>query len=143
MSIPPVEKISIYQAFHIDRSLLAESFANLTVRSEHLNLDEAEKLGIRTMLQISQARELSRGSDSGTKPSPIQLSNSELRSVIQHAFGLEEELLIDFQVGDFFSSMSTLLRFSVVTSKTSAGQSQPPAQSHSSTGDTGGRKNKK
>jgi hypothetical protein len=76
-------------------------------------------------MQITQARELSRGSR--TKPSPIQVDDSELRSVIQDAFGLEDEPFFDFLVGDFFSFMKILLMFSVVTSMTGTGQSQPPA----------------
>jgi len=118
-----VEKINIYQAFHIDQSLLADSFAKLTIRAEPLKLDEAEKLGILTTVQINQARELSRGTNSGTKPSPIQVNDSELRSLIQHVFGLEEEHFIDFQTG--------------------TGQSQPPPQSQPPASDAGGRKNKK
>lgn len=114
MFIPPVDKISIYQTYHIDRSLLAESFAKLTVRPEPIKLDEAEKLGLETALQISQARERSRGT--GAMPSPIQVNNSELRSVIQDAFGFDEEPSIDLPPTQ---------------------QSQPP------TSDTGGRKNKK
>lgn len=99
MPISPVDKIHIYQKFHIDRSLLAESFAELTVRPEPLKLEEAQKLGIDTMQQIGAAREYSRGS--GTMSSPIQVNNSELRSVIQGAFGLEDEPFFDFLVGDF------------------------------------------
>ena len=109
LSIPPVEKIHIYQAFRIDRSLLAESFAKLTLRPETLNLEEGNKLGIETALQIAQARELSRGSNSGTKASTVQLSDAELRSVIQNAFGLEEEAFFDFAVGDSFNFMRVLL----------------------------------
>jgi len=98
LSIPPVEKIHIYQVFHIDRALLAESFARLTVRPEVLNLEEGRKLGIETTLQIAQARELSRGSHSGTRASVVQLNDSELRSVIQDAFGLqvEEDAFVEF-----------------------------------------------
>jgi len=104
MSIPSVEKIHIYQAFRLDRSLLAESFVDLTIRPDPLNLEEAQKLGIETTLQIARARELSRGSNSGTRPSNIRLNESELRSVIQNAFDLEEEPFVDFLVGDSFSS---------------------------------------
>jgi hypothetical protein len=114
MPIPPIDKIHIYQTFHIDRSLLAESFAELTVRPEPLKTEEGEKLGVPTALQITRAREFSRGS--GTMSSPIQMNNSELRSVVQDAFGLEEELFLDFL---------------------------PPQQSHPPTIDTGGRKGKK
>ena len=104
LSIPPVEKIHIYQAFQLDRSLLAESFAKLTLRPETLSLEEGNKLGIKTALQIAQARELSRGYNSGTKASPVQLNETELRSVIQNAFGLEEEAFFDFAVDDSFNS---------------------------------------
>jgi hypothetical protein len=114
LSIPPVEKIRIYQDFNIDRSLLAESFTNLVIRPELLNLEEAKTIGTETTLQISQARELSRGSSSGTTPAPIQLNDTELRSVIREAFGLAEELL-DFLVGDAFNFMKILLMFPVVT----------------------------
>ena len=103
MSIPSVDKIHIYQAFRLDRTLLAESFVDLTIRPDPLNLEEANKLGIETTLQITRARELSRGSDSGTRPSNIQLNGSELRSVIQKAFDLEQEVFEDFFVGDSFS----------------------------------------
>jgi len=106
MSIPSVEKIHIYQAFRLDRSLLAESFVDLTTRPDPLNLDEAKKLGIETTLQISRARELSRGSNSGTRSSSIHLNGSELRSVIQNAFDLKEEAFVDFPVGEYFSSCS-------------------------------------
>lgn len=101
MSIPSVEKIHIYQAFRLDRSLLAESFVDLTTRPDPLNLEEANKLGIETTLQIAQARERSRGSNSGTKSASIQLNGSELRSVIQSAFDLEVPFE-DFFVGGPF-----------------------------------------
>lgn len=102
MPISPVDKIHIYQKFHIDRSLLAESFAKLIVRPEPLNLEEGKKLELDTTLQISRARELSRGSNSGTKSSPIQVNDSDLRSVIRDAFDFEEEPPFDFLVGVLF-----------------------------------------
>ncbi len=109
-----MEKIRLYQDFDIDRSLLAESFARLITRPELLNLEEAEKIGTKTTLQISQARELSRGPSSGTRPASIQMNDTELRSVIREAFGLEEEG-VDFLVGDAFSFMRISLMFPVVT----------------------------
>jgi hypothetical protein len=90
LPIAPVEKIHIYQAFLIDRSLLAESFVKLTTRPEPLNLEEGQRLGIETTLQIMQARELSRGSNSGRAPN-VQLNDTELRSVILDVFRFDEE----------------------------------------------------
>jgi hypothetical protein len=92
LPIAPVEKIHIYQAFLLDRSLLAESFEKLTIRAEPLNLEEGQKLGLETTLQIMQARELSRGfSSSGTRASAIQLNDSDLWSAIHDVFGFEEK----------------------------------------------------
>jgi hypothetical protein len=113
LSIPPVEKIHIYQAFRIDRSLLAESFAKLTLRPETLSLEEGNKLGIETALQIAQARELSRGSTG--RASAVQLNDAELRSVIQNAFGLEEEAFFDFAVYVPFDFMRISLTYFVIT----------------------------
>lgn len=113
LSIPPVEKIRIYQEFRLDRSLLAESFARLTARPEPLSLEEGHKLGIETSLQIVQARELYRGS--GTRASVVQLNDSELRSVIQDVFGLKEEASFDFSVADSFSLVRILLTSFVIT----------------------------
>jgi len=104
LSIPPVEKIRIYQGFKLDRSLLLKSFAKLTVRPDPLNLEEAQKIGLETTLQIAQARELSRGANAGTKPAVIQLHDSELRSAIRDVFGLDEELdAFDFMVPNSFN----------------------------------------
>ncbi|KAI0254404.1 hypothetical protein BJV78DRAFT_916593 [Lactifluus subvellereus] len=66
--IPPVDKIHLYQDFKLDKSLLIDSYLELTVRSEPLDLEEGRKLGIETSVQISRARELSRGSDLGRGP---------------------------------------------------------------------------
>jgi hypothetical protein len=142
LDIEPVDKIHIYQAHNINRSHLAESFGKLTIRQEFINPEEAQKLGLETTLKISHARELYR-SPNGIKPSPIQLNDPELRSAIQDAFGLEEESFTDFLVRGFFSFMTVPLMFSVVTSKTGAGQSQPSSQSLPPAIDTSGRKNKK
>jgi len=90
LSIPPVEKIWIYQEFKLDRSLLLSSFAKLVVRPDPLSLEEGQKLGLETTLKIAQARELSRSTSSG-RPAVIQLHDSELRSSIRDVFGLDED----------------------------------------------------
>ena len=58
LSIPPVEKIHIYQAFHLDRSLLSNSFEELALRDDPIDKGEGLKLGLMTSLRIAQAREL-------------------------------------------------------------------------------------
>ena len=76
----------------------------LTLRPQPLTLDEGQKLGIETALQIAKARELSRGTQSGTKPSAVQLGSSELRSVVQDVFNLGEASF-EFLVYNFFSAL--------------------------------------
>ena len=101
LSIPPVEKIQIYQEFKIDRARLLLSFAELTTRRHPLSLEEGHKVGLETALQIARARELSRGTN--TRPSAVQLPESELHSAIRDVFGLEDDLL-DLSVTYSFTS---------------------------------------
>jgi hypothetical protein len=140
LPIAPVEKIHIYQAFLLDRLLLAESFAKLTIRPEPLNLEEGQKLGIETTLQIMQARELFRSSSSGTRASAIQLNDPDLRSVIHDVFGFEEDAF-DFLVGDSFSSVRILLMFTVI--QTGPSPPAPPPPPHPSTSENPNGRGKK
>jgi len=89
LPIPAVEKINIYQAFELDRGLLAESFAKLTLRDEFLSNEEGHKLGIDTAMQITRARELTRRLNSGM--GLTEADGHEFRSIIQDAFDLEED----------------------------------------------------
>jgi hypothetical protein len=104
----------MYQAFKLERSLLLSSFAKLIVRPDPLSLEEGQKLGLETTLQIAQARELSRATNSG-RPAAIQLHDSELRSSIREVFGLEEDAF-DFMVANsptfeaFFNAVLSLLK---------------------------------
>jgi hypothetical protein len=93
LTIPPVEKIHMYQAFNLPKSLLLTAFIELTTRPEPLNLEEGQKLGVDTSVKIARARELSRGSSTGKGPrgpSSIQVRDAELQSLVQEAFGLGE-----------------------------------------------------
>jgi len=89
LTISPVEKIRIFQAHHLDRSRLAESFEALTLRPEPLTVEEGHKLGMDTTIQIARARELYRGFDPNTKLSTTQVSDSKLRLVIEEVFGVK------------------------------------------------------
>lgn len=89
LSIPPVDKIHLYQYFKLDKSLLIASYIELTARSEPLDLEEGRKLGIDTSVQVARARELFRGSNLGKRPS-VNLQDPELHELIQTVFGLGE-----------------------------------------------------
>ncbi|KAH9177507.1 hypothetical protein EDB89DRAFT_1412669 [Lactarius sanguifluus] len=86
LSIPPVEKIKLYQDFKINPSLLHRSYVALTTRPEPLDVKEGSKLGLDTSLKIAQARELARIRDRAL------LGATEVQSVIEGVFGLGSEL---------------------------------------------------
>lgn len=93
LSIPPVEKIQLYQDFKIDANLLHGSYVALTIRSEPLDVDEGNKLGLSTSLNIARARELARAPDGTTDlfgSATAQLQESEVQSVVRNIFGLQE-----------------------------------------------------
>lgn len=84
LSIPPVEKIQLYQDFTINPSFLHSSFVALTTRTEPLGVEEGMKLGMATSLKIALARELARTPDQTTR-----LRESDVHSVIEDVFGLQ------------------------------------------------------
>jgi hypothetical protein len=90
LTISPVEKIHIYQTFNLDRKLLLKSYMELTTRSDPLDLEEGNKLGLDTSLHIARAREFARGSDSSKRSSSALLRESELLLFVQRTFGLGE-----------------------------------------------------
>jgi len=76
LDLSPVDRIHIYQRHGLDDSLLLDSYETLTTRNEPIGVEEGIKLGLRTSLQIAQAREMSRGPDTGgglRSPSAVQL----------------------------------------------------------------------
>ncbi|KAH9177505.1 hypothetical protein EDB89DRAFT_1844593 [Lactarius sanguifluus] len=94
LTIPPVEKIKIYQDFNLNPDLLYDSYVELTTRPEPLNLEEGKKLELLTSLKIARARELVRalapdGATSSSGPATVQLQESDIQSVIKDVFGLQ------------------------------------------------------
>lgn len=91
MDLSPVDRIHIYQKFGLDTTLLIDSYASLTTRDEPIGLEEGLKLGLRTSLQLAQAREMSRGPDTGgglRSPSAVQLDGPNLHTLLSDIFGL-------------------------------------------------------
>ncbi|KAI9465151.1 hypothetical protein BJY52DRAFT_1245376 [Lactarius psammicola] len=94
LTIPPVEKIQIYQDFNLNPDLLYDSYVALTIRTEPLDLEEGNKLELSTSLKITRARELARspqadGATSFFGPATPRLEESEIQSVIRDIFGLQ------------------------------------------------------
>ncbi|KAI0001071.1 hypothetical protein BJV77DRAFT_259426 [Russula vinacea] len=91
LPLSAVDRIHIYQRYKLDETLLIDSFEELTTRSDSIGVEEGIKLGLRTSLQIAQAREMSRGPDTGgglRSPSVVQVNGEDLRGLISHIFDL-------------------------------------------------------
>ncbi|KAH9067763.1 hypothetical protein EDB87DRAFT_1585217 [Lactarius vividus] len=94
LTIPPVDKIKIYQDFNLNPELLYDSYVELIIRPEPLRLDEGVKLELLTSLKIARARELARalgpdGATSSFGPAALQLQEPEIRSVMKDVFELQ------------------------------------------------------
>ena len=101
LDLSPVDRIHIYQRFGLDNTLLVDSYTTLTTREKSIGLDEGLKLGLRTSLQIAQAREMSRGPDTGggLSPSAVQLDGPKLLTLLSDIFGLPRILTGDIAQG--------------------------------------------
>ncbi|KAH9047303.1 hypothetical protein EDB84DRAFT_506568 [Lactarius hengduanensis] len=85
LTIPPVEKIKIYQDYNLNPDHLYDSYVELVTRLEPLNLEEGKKLGFLTSLKITHARQLActTGPDGATSS-----SGSEIQLAIRDIFRL-------------------------------------------------------
>jgi hypothetical protein len=91
MNLSPVDRIHVYQKHGLDDSLLLDSYESLTTRDEPIGFEEGVKLGLRTCLHLAQAREMSRGPDTGgglRSPSAVQVHGPDLRSLLSNIFNL-------------------------------------------------------
>lgn len=85
--IPPLNKITIYHRYDVNRELLLQSYIDLCLREEPLTYAEAEDLGLETWLMISTARETIRRGDGSASPAANR-STEEVKRVIGGVFHL-------------------------------------------------------
>jgi len=85
--IPPLNKITIYHRYDVNRDLLFQSYMDLCMREEPLTIAEAEELGLETWLMISTAREMIRRGDGSASPTANR-STGEVQRVIGQIFRL-------------------------------------------------------
>ncbi|KDQ50879.1 hypothetical protein JAAARDRAFT_141165 [Jaapia argillacea MUCL 33604] len=91
--IAPIPKIALYQKYDVDRGLLLQSYAYLTMRDEPLSMAEGVELGLETCLLLAQARERARGSMSPTgnrASSPVNADDSEVGILLREVFSLKD-----------------------------------------------------
>jgi len=91
--IPALEKIILYHTHDINRNLLQEAYAALTVREQAITIEEGRVLGLETALLLAQAREKARtpvfnSKPSGNPRSTIYLAGAELDTLIRDLFQL-------------------------------------------------------
>lgn len=93
LEIPPLQKIVIYQSYAIDRRLLQAAYTAFTIRDQPVTLEEAQELGLETVVQLARARELVRAPASGGKRikdahSPVNIAGAGLDELIRDLFQL-------------------------------------------------------
>lgn len=84
-TIPPLNKITIYHRYNVNRDLLFQSYMDLCLREEPLTYAEAEDLGLETWLMLSTARENIRRGDGSASPTANR-SSEEVERVISQVF---------------------------------------------------------
>ena len=125
LSIPPIEKIKLYQDFSIDPNLLHHSYIALTIRAEPLDMDEGNKLGLQTSLKIARARELARTPDGATDifgTETARLKDSAVQTVVINVFGLQEP------VATQVTNQLSCHQFPLLTSLSQRKSTPPPEQ---------------
>ncbi|KAK0486259.1 hypothetical protein IW261DRAFT_789053 [Armillaria novae-zelandiae] len=87
-----IERIVVYQHYHVDKHLLVPRYAALCARTETLTLTEGIRLGMETALNIARARECARSpSVAGLRsPTSVALPHEEMRSLIVDLFSISE-----------------------------------------------------
>ena len=93
LSIPPLQKVVLYQKYEVNRDLLRPAFVALTIRDEPIEIDEGRELGLETALRLAKAREKARvpvfaGKKSGNPRLPVALAGVELDALIKDVFDL-------------------------------------------------------
>ncbi|KAF8483648.1 hypothetical protein DFH94DRAFT_319337 [Russula ochroleuca] len=93
IKIHPLQKISIYHSYGIDRCLLQAAYTAFAIRDEPITIEEGQELGLETVVQLARARELVRAPATGGKSikdarSPVNIAGAELDDLIRGVFRL-------------------------------------------------------
>ncbi|OAX41826.1 hypothetical protein K503DRAFT_780367 [Rhizopogon vinicolor AM-OR11-026] len=91
LEIDPVEKVTIYDKYGIDRSLLLREYKRLCTREGQMSTEEGEKVKLPTVLGIYQARERAIRSAAGKEhrnPTPADADEEELEKILIDIFNL-------------------------------------------------------
>ncbi|KAG2136384.1 uncharacterized protein EDB93DRAFT_1091806 [Suillus bovinus] len=92
LNIEPVEKITIYDKYQIDRSLLLSAYKFLCKRASHISEEEGERLRMPTVLRIYEARERAYGGPAENRirnPISAGAGDEELEKILIDVFSLK------------------------------------------------------
>ncbi|KAG2117606.1 hypothetical protein DEU56DRAFT_865995 [Suillus clintonianus] len=91
LDIEPVEKITTYDRYHIDKSLLLPAYKLLCKRAGRLSTEEGEQLKMHTVLGIQEAREraIRSAAEGGCRsPTSADADDGELEKILNDIFSL-------------------------------------------------------
>ncbi|KAG6893515.1 hypothetical protein C0992_009699, partial [Termitomyces sp. T32_za158] len=85
LTIPLIERITLYQRFKVDRDLLIPLYGILCRRPEALNEEESEAIGMKTTVLIFRVREQLRAqpSNGGMSPLPSQVDDTHIHHILR------------------------------------------------------------
>ncbi|KAG2033095.1 hypothetical protein BDR03DRAFT_968446 [Suillus americanus] len=90
--IEPIEKITTYDRYQIDRSLLLPAYKLLCKRAGRMSIEEGEQLKLHTVLGIQEAREraIRSAAESGCRsPTSADVGDEELDKILIDVFSLK------------------------------------------------------
>lgn len=85
-----VDRIVLYHKYDIDRKLLIPSYAALCEAEKFVSIEDALRLGMETVLQLSRARECARNTSGCRSPSRAALEPTEMHEIVKEHFGVQE-----------------------------------------------------
>ncbi|EGN92767.1 hypothetical protein SERLA73DRAFT_190617 [Serpula lacrymans var. lacrymans S7.3] len=91
LTIEPIDKISIYHTYSIDKLFLIPSYIAVCKRDKPLGMAEGTKLGLETVLRLAEARERvrQRAVESGIRsPTFADVEEFEVEGLIREVFGI-------------------------------------------------------
>ncbi|KAG2147814.1 uncharacterized protein EDB93DRAFT_1250329 [Suillus bovinus] len=92
LEIEPIEKITTYDKYQIDQSLLLPAYKLLCKRAGRMSIEEGEQLKLHTVLGIQEAREraIRSAAEGGCRsPTSADVADEELERILVDVFSLK------------------------------------------------------
>lgn len=92
--IPDSKRIKLYHQNNVDKTILIPRYAALCEREAHLTLEEAQDIGMETVVMIAAGRQevrAARLASGGRSPLSPTISGQELHEVVREVFHISLE----------------------------------------------------